>query len=216
MLALANAEWVVLTGAAATIIAAAILAGVAAVTTNRRQTKALKDAGERPERELTADAARQRRELTARAEEQKRQLSHARELADLADLRQLLDEAAAALNDAVDASHRLDVAAGEHGSSLAHDAGDEVADHGRRLVTLNARLQVRLGKDDPVAVHFDEGCNAMWKSWQHARPDPEETPTERSERRKQMRDAWQALNTSLDAFLAAAVTRAGTAPMQDG
>ncbi len=216
MLALANAEWVALIGAAATIIAAAILAGVAAVTTNRRQTKGLKDAGERQERELTADAERQRRELNARAEEQKRQLNHARELSDLADLRQLLDEAAAALNDAVDASHRLHVAAGEHGSSLAHNPRDEVANYGRRLVTLNARLQVRLGKDDPVTVHFDEGCNAIWESWRHASPDPEETSTERIERRKQMRDSWQALNTSLDVFLAAAVTRAGTVPMQDG
>ncbi len=207
---------IALSGAAATIIAAAILASMAAVTTNKRQTKALKDADERQERELRADAERQQRELNARAEEQERQLDHARKLADLADLRQLLDEAAAALNDAVDASHRLHVAAGEHGSSLARNAGDEVADHGRRLVTLNARLQVRLGKDDPVAVHFDEGCNAMWESWRHASPNPEETSTELIERRKQMRDAWQALNTSLDAFLAAAVTRAGTVPVHDG
>jgi DNA repair exonuclease SbcCD ATPase subunit len=216
VLALASAEWVALIGAAATISAAATLAGVAAITTNRRQTKALKDAGERQERALAADAERQRRELNARAEEQQQQLDHARKLADLADLRQLLDEAAAALNDAVDASHRLHMAAGEHGSSLAHNAGDEVADCGRRLVTLNARLQVRLGKDDPVALHFDGGCNAMWGSWRHAHPSPEETGTELIERRKQMHDAWQALNSSLDEFLAAAVKRAGTVPMHGG
>jgi hypothetical protein len=110
----------------------------------------------------------------------------------------------------------LQVAAGPLDLFLLVAVAGRVADYGRRLVTLNARLQVRLGKDDPVAVHFDEGCNAIWESWRHASPDPEETSTEQIERRKQMRAAWQALNTSLDVFLAAAVTRAGTVPMQDG
>jgi hypothetical protein len=216
MIALTTAEWVALIGAGATIAAAAILAGVAAVTTNGRLTKQITAAGERQERELTADAERQQRELNATAQGLRAQLDHARELADLADLRKLLDKAAAALNEAVDVSHRLHIASGEHGSSLAPDAGDEAALYGRRLVTLHARLQVRLGKADPVTARFEEGCKAMWESWRHASPNPEELASELIERRKQMKDAWKALNTSLDAFLAAAVVRAGTVPMTSG
>jgi hypothetical protein len=212
MIALATAEWVALIGAAATVISAAILAGVAAVTTNGRLRKQLKDAGERQQRELRADAERQQRELDARTVGQKRQLDHARALADLADLRALLDEAAVVLNEAVDASHRLQVVAAERGSSLAHDAGNEVAEQGRRLVTLQARLQVRLGEGDPVALRFDESCKAVWDSWRYASPNPDETGSELIERRKQMRDTWGGLNTSLNAFLAAAVKRAGTVP----
>jgi hypothetical protein len=208
MLALGTAEWVALIGAAATVISAAILAAVAAVTTNGRLMKQLKDAGERQQRELKADAERQQRELDARTVGQKRQLDHARELGDLADLRVLLDEAAVVLNEAVDASHRLQVVAAERGSSLAHDAGNDVAEQGRRLVT----LQARLGEGDPVALRFDESCKAVWDAWRYASPNPEETVSELIERRKQMRDTWGALNTSPNAFLGAAVKRAGTVP----
>jgi hypothetical protein len=212
MLVLASAEGVALITGIATVVGAAILAGVAAVTTNKRLTKQITAERERQERDIVASAERQREELDARTDGQRRQLDHARELADLADLRKLLDEAAIALNDAIDASHRLDVAAAQHGTSLPDDAGDESAALGRLLVTLHARLQVRLGQHDPIAARFDDASKAMWDSWLHARATPEETSSELMERRAHMRDAWRGLNVSNEAFLAAAAERVGTVP----
>lgn len=210
MVVLASAVDVALITAIATVVGAAILAGVAAITTNKRLTKQITAERERQERDLVAATERQRGEFDARTDGQRRQLGHARELADLADLRKLLDEAAVALNDAIDASHRLDITAAQHGTSLPDDAGDEAAALGRLLVTLHARLQVRLGQDDPIAARLDDASNAIWNSWRHARATPEEISSEQIERRARMRDAWRALNASNEAFLAAAAERVGT------
>jgi hypothetical protein len=80
--------------------AALFVAFVTAWTTNRRQDQQLAAEAKRQRGQLAAEADRQQRELEARRAEQKEQLDHDRELADLGDVRAVLDEATLALESA--------------------------------------------------------------------------------------------------------------------
>jgi hypothetical protein len=156
MLALASAEWVALIGAGATITAAAILAGVAAVTTNGRLTQQILAESEKQQRELAHDQERQQRDLT-----------HARELADLADLRVLLDEAAVALDrseDRVLAIHstvRLTTDPSRR-KDLLSDETEALGEALTEVLVIRARLQVRLG-GGAINLGFGNAVAAMYE-----------------------------------------------------
>jgi hypothetical protein len=127
MLVLASAEGVAGTTASATVVAALIIAGITARTTNRRQREAL---------------------------------NHDRELADLADLRKLLDDAAIAIDAARSARQDAEVRVRMIGmdsppslrEKLAREAQKVIHDGEGPLRTLTAGLRVRLGSGDPITL----------------------------------------------------------------
>lgn len=128
-----------------------------------RQDKALKTDGERQERALDAEARRQERALVAEGERSRATLEHARELADLADLRALLDEAAVALHAAGQKMGGVLGAYMSYGRSLEERA-PEVRQHlnevGHRLDALDARLAVRVGRSEDVGRTFRQAVDA--------------------------------------------------------
>lgn len=105
---------------------------------------------------ISADA-RQARALEAERDRQAAALAHARELADLADLRALLDSAVADLHQA--AYVRLEVAGqflrhGLHILDRAYDTTVKFAEVIRTLDALTARLIVRLGREHDATKAF--------------------------------------------------------------
>lgn len=152
---LATAEGVAGITAGATLLAGLGLACVTIYTTTQR---------------LSADADRQKRELAARSEGQRRQLQHARELADLADLRKLLDEAATALSKArittEKGTERVSLASAESVTKeikqrFVEETSDGITESEPLLVELTARLRVRLGPNDPITATFGEASGAV-------------------------------------------------------
>jgi hypothetical protein len=137
---LASAEGVAAITASATLIGAAGLAYVTVHTTRLR---------------LDHERGRQQREL-----------AHSRELADVADLRGLLDEAASALDDAADACRNGSVCLQRSGRGEL-DQPDLEAALGRMeggvpsLARLSSRLSVRLGVSDPIALAFGEARESI-------------------------------------------------------
>ena len=125
-------------------VGAVLVATIAAVTAGRRQRQA-----------LAAEGLRHRQSLEAENNRHDAQLAHARELADLADLRLLLDEAASTLHEARYAKDGLRVAFIQHGRSLGESAPEVRTDlnkAGTELDALAARLRVRLGTTDPIVT----------------------------------------------------------------
>jgi hypothetical protein len=96
-------------------------------------------------------------------------LAHDRELADLADLRSLLDEAAVALNRADDGRAASEVRFTERPAHMPDETMNEVRDAGRALFTLRERLYVRLGREDPMARSFASATTALLSMWHAAR-----------------------------------------------
>ncbi|MFI5008994.1 MAG: hypothetical protein ACHQDY_01830 [Solirubrobacterales bacterium] len=172
VLVLASADAVAGITAGATLAAAVILACITAWTTNERQ----------------------KRDLMAEAERQSEALSHQREIHDIGDLRMLLDQAALALNDAGDAIEMMLEANAEHGA-VGQDVRDRVAKCEQMLVAPLMRLHVRLGRYDPIVVHFREAYLATVR-WQFSKNGIEDT--------------WSTFDRAKDEFLFAAVSRAGT------
>jgi hypothetical protein len=165
---------------------------------------------------LSADADRQKRELAARSEVQKRQLQHARELADLADLRKLLDEAATALSKArittEKGTQRVSLASAESVTKeikqrFTEETSDGVAESEPLLVALTARLRVRLGPNDPITATFGEASAAVQELGQLAVGLRVGVRNAIPERAAAARCAFAA---SERAFIEAAVERAGT------
>jgi hypothetical protein len=159
---LADAEGVAFVTGGATVIAALVLGGLAAWTADHRLKQQIADSGTRQERELAQAGDRQKKELDAEAERQTATLTHARELADLADLRSVLDDATLAIHNATEA--RIKATTWLHGRPGATDeelverseSAEQVLDEARALVgPVLARLEVRLGSDDPITQLFD-------------------------------------------------------------
>jgi hypothetical protein len=156
MLVLASAGAVIT--AVATVLAAVTLATVAAVTTDKRLTK-----------QIAAERERQERDLAAQIERQREALDSERKLADLGDLRSLHDEAAVALDAvrlATEKAH-ANVAwalsqkmTGEAKARLAQEAREALNKTGPPLVSLAARLRVRLGSHDIITDEFDAASGA--------------------------------------------------------
>jgi hypothetical protein len=203
VLVLASSEGVAGITAVATIIAALLIAGITAKTTGSHQ-----------ERQLTAEAERQERELDARTSGQRRQLTHARELADLADLRRLLDEFAVTLNRSRAARDKMLLLAqtARHIRSALEQQVDEVADAakepGQDLLALTVRLQVRLGSGDPITVAACETADALHAMWQQVELLPHQEDFSASH--TIISSANSDFTRSAMMFIDAAVERAGT------
>ena len=144
MLILASAEGVAGITAGATLTAALGLALVTIYTTNRR--------------------------LSEERDRHIRELDHDRELADLADLRLLLDEAAIAIDRARAARDQTEIEvhlAGVQGITkqqrrkYVEDAAKEIAQTAPPLIAMNARLRVRLGADDPITLALTDAANHL-------------------------------------------------------
>jgi hypothetical protein len=141
-------------------------------------------------------------------------VEHARELADLDNLRTLLDEAAIAIDRGADAVHRLRNEVSEHGvADLPVKERNRVAKRGRVIVSLLSRLHVRLGLTDPIVEHFDALSVAIWNAWQQANPLDADEPGELAKRFAAIRAAGKDFDDAADAFIGAAVARAGTVTM---
>ncbi len=124
MLILASAQGVAAITAGATVLAGLIVAAITARTTNHRQ-----------ERQLSAEANRQAAALV-----------HARELADIADLRQVLDEAGGYLDGAKIIASRVQVM--ELTTANLTDTEDELPPIIASLLRALTRLRIRLGRED--------------------------------------------------------------------
>jgi hypothetical protein len=218
VLGIATAEGVAFIGGAATIIAAVILGGWAAWGAERRLKVQIKDAGDRL-----------RLELAGEAERQAATLAHDRELADLADLRKLLDEATVALDSARDVRTEaratirgaiefesqvtaLAVRKQEVVAQMVSDTASKLEEVGRPLVTLAARLQVRLGPEDPITTNFTTAATALNETWRSLTLgyDPE---IGLAPLKEQVEHSGEEFTWSMQRFVLAAVKRAGTVAM---
>jgi hypothetical protein len=139
---IASSEGVAAITAGASLLAASGLAGVTVYTTRQRSI-----------------AERERLEAT---------LAHERELSDLADLRQLLDEVMSAVYHATEiegwASTRFDPRNSmfkERNEEINQKVGGELDDAIELLALLAPRLYLRLGVDDPITRAFSGVKHAM-------------------------------------------------------
>ena len=131
------------TGPILAFAAAIFVALVTAVTTNRRQ-----------ERALEADADRHHETLRAESKRLEQQLAHDRELADIAAVRSALDEAALAL-------HRV----GMVPMSFTRKEGDSdriQASLHTEIQPARTRLVVRFGQGHALVEEFDACEHALW------------------------------------------------------
>jgi hypothetical protein len=160
-------------------VAALIVAILTAITTSRRQTH-----------QLAEDARRQERVLDAERGRLDAQLSHDREMADVADLRNVLDDATTVLQAAYNCSAR-----GNRGES------QEIM---RELRRQSARLSVRLGENALITNSLELAGDAFEDLWIYRSgrgPDNKPVPHENGQQVK--------FNRERSAFEAAAVQLAG-------
>jgi hypothetical protein len=153
VLALATAEAVAFIGAGATILAAIILGGWAAWAADRRQARQIADSGQRQARELAAEGERQRATL-----------AHDRELADLHDLRALLDEAAVAVQRGKGARETAEgaVLAARLGKRESIEDGVSGLEGASvEIYSFQARLKVRLGGIDDTVEALGEAAGHL-------------------------------------------------------
>jgi hypothetical protein len=143
---------------------------------------------------------------------QRESLNHDRELADLADLRALLDEAAVAFERSYDMFDNLVKRFGEHGEDLPGEHRSNLADAGRVMLALKARLHVRLGENSPITTPFDLGVHEMSMTWHDLHPENLEQASEAdlSEMLTKMEDSKGRFVEARTSFGKAAVARAGT------
>jgi hypothetical protein len=199
MLVIGSAEGVAGITAGATLLAALGLAGVTIYTTNRR---------------VSAESDRQKREIDERTKGQKRLLDHQRELADLADLRTLLDEFALALDRARTARDEMVVlaqTARRRRSTIDTDIGRTAGaakQVGQELLALTMRLRVRLGSENPLAVASEEVADAVPRMWVQVEQFGNEMSL--SDARELFGLAQQDFGRWSTEFTFAAVKRAGT------
>jgi hypothetical protein len=183
-------------------IGALLAVVITAVTTNRRQ-----------DRQIAAAASQQQRGLTEERERLVLQLKHVRAMADLADLRALLDEAAVALHEADYARADVRQGFGFHAHELddwVPKAIDRLDTPGRAIDAMAARLAVMLAASERVLVAFRAGDQAMLDLRRRIKLIGR-VPDER-----RLDADWQAIETAsaefeqqVVEFYAAAVERAG-------
>jgi hypothetical protein len=114
---------------------------------------------------------------------------HSRGLADLDDLRALLDEAAVAIHVGAEAVHSLRISFSQHGNSVPDEDRETVAEAGRVIVSLLSRLQVRLGLTDPIVRHFDALSVAEWNVWRETSPRDDDEARDTAKRFDAIRKA---------------------------
>jgi hypothetical protein len=177
-----------------------------------RQEAALAAERERLDHQLAAERERLESQLAAERERQAAQLRHDRELADLADLRALLDKAATALHRADYA--RADVRQGVtmHGRKIKEDRPEAVPtlnECGQELDAMAARLAIRLGADDDVAKAFRDADEALLAISRELAWLEDETPESWKRARERIVATSDAFEEHVKQFHRAAVTRAG-------
>jgi hypothetical protein len=99
--------------------------------------------------------------------QQARGFRHAREMADLADVRALFDDAAVALHDASYALRLLQSGLLTYGASLSKRKPDALNDGqqtGERLRAIGWRLGVRLEEDHPALAAHASAYDATWEA----------------------------------------------------
>jgi hypothetical protein len=174
-----------------------VVALITAYTTDKRLS-----------RQIDAERERQQRDLAAEGERQTAALAHDRELADLADLRKVLDATAATMNAAGEALHLLRRRFGEQGVSLESVHRQRVVGRGRKLKTFGDRLRVRLGRDTAIARRCGEASDALFEMWSVTGNLDDAESIEAV--RKALLASEETYDDAVEAFLDAAVERAGT------
>jgi hypothetical protein len=139
---------------------------------------------------------------------QREALAHARELADLADLRRLLDEAAVALDRAIPADRNAVLHADvyELASQMSVDA--------TALDALHARLSVRLGPRHDLTVTLGEAAASVRALGDALYPTGLRRAADR--RNEAIDSAIASLLALGESFIEEAIARAGTVPTKGG
>jgi hypothetical protein len=147
---------------------------------------------------------------------QREALRHGRELADLDDLRALLDEAAVAMRRSRDKFDNLVKRFEEHGKDMPEAPREELAEAGRTMLALDARLIVRLGEKGPVTLPFETACDEMLDTWHGVSHIELEgiSAEEVADTVADIKQSKEAFDEAWEAFAVAAVARAGTAEVR--
>lgn len=196
MFIVASAEAVAGITAGATLLGALGIAFVTIRTTRER---------------LVAERERQLRDLAAESERHVTALAHGRALADLDDLRRLLDEATLGLERASRLREMLENSWQPSGHTVPEEIAVTVDEQVDELFALNARLMVRLGTEDPIASEFEEASDSFFltRGAFLVGADTQHTPAEMHE---DIRDLGMKFSAAVSGFLHAALARAGTVP----
>jgi nucleotidyltransferase/DNA polymerase involved in DNA repair len=188
---LASTEGVAAITAGGTVFGAIVIAVLAAWTAGRRQKRQLREDGVR----------------------QAAALAHDRELADLADLRVLLDEAAVALDHAVPAE-LVSLQLGSDARKLGTKR--TIEDDARALDALHARLSVRMGPRHDITLSLGEATRSLRAIGNQIPRGSDALDAEAlAERERLMGNALEGLVRCSEALVQAAVDRAGTVPTRD-
>jgi hypothetical protein len=160
---------------------------------------------------LLAERERQLRDLAAESERQVAALAHDRALADLDDLRRLLDDATLGLERASRLREMLEHSWQPSGRTVPEEIAVTVDEQVDALFALNARLVVRLGTEDPIAMGFEEASDSFFltRGALLVGADTQRTPAEMHE---DIRDLGMKFSAAVSGFLRAALERAGTVP----
>lgn len=146
---------------------------------------------------------------------QRESLRHARELVDLADLRGLLDEAAIALDRAGHVREDVEAAFALVGFAIPDEKRQALSVQYSKLVELNARLNLRLGVEDLVSVHFEEANDALYFIMEALNPEGEVSPQAVELSREKILEYGTKSAAHTGAFFTAAVELAGTVHRED-
>jgi hypothetical protein len=210
-----------LVGPILTFVGVILVALLTAWFTKQRQRADLAAERERQEKALEAENARHRQTISADFGRLDKQLAHDRRLADLADLRGVLDEAAIALDRAAQAHRPVGarVLADPLNYEGLRESQREIQEVRETCDALLARLRIRLGQDDPVTKGFaqpTEALHTLEASTIFVGNAPDE------DRKQWIREehfgpADRRFREGIDAFLDVAVRRAGTTtPDEEG
>jgi multidrug efflux pump subunit AcrB len=207
---LASTQSVALITGGATVVAAFIIGCLTALFAHMRLGRQLKSSAD--QQQLALDAEAQRQEAA---------LAHDRELADLEDLRKLLDEAAIAIAQA--RALRSSAIAGMKLAGLGSETEVESwvektanpLQHAQSSLTaLSARLRVRLGGLDEITTALSSAADALGEvvslslSFHFVESDNRPSLEDQTEQ------ASKRFLEAAESFHNAAVTRAGTFPVR--
>lgn len=155
---------------------------------------------------------RQDRALAAERERLRLQLGHEREIADLADVRALFDNAATILAETSRALSGLESALFTHGAWLGERAIEtwtKARDAAEQVRGMRERLGVRLAGDHGALLAYIAADEAAWQAVNAVvamAPAPHGDPTEAM---KKLETAHRALIATKDDFMRAAVETVG-------
>jgi hypothetical protein len=180
-----------------------------------RQDGALAAERERLDHHLAAERERLDSQLAAELERQTAELRHDRELADLSDMRAILDEAAVVLHRANYA--RADVHQGftMFGRKIRDhrpDAIPELNVRGQELDAMAARLAIRLGVDDAIAKALHDANESLLTVSRAVAWLEDETRESMRDTRAEITAASEAFEQHVGAFSRAAVAALVAAP----